>query len=302
MLKTILASALVLSAQELTPEQQSRLETVKKKLEEVRATTANQTFMFVGGQMIGGSTVKGQPYSAEAVNESTQVLADGNRIVTRTSSMIYRDSEGRERREESIGKLGPWNADGEPAKAIFITDPVAKVNYTLDEKSHTASKMPGGLPNLARVSTFGLPPGGVVAARGRGAVAIGHSEQIESQNGEVRVMKFETSSTHTTAAPKVEKLGTQMIEGVAAEGTRETITIPAGQIGNDRELKIVSERWYSPELQVTVMSKHSDPRTGDTVYKLTNINRSEPPRSLFEVPPDYSIAEPKLRMIQKDEN
>ncbi len=82
-----------------------------------------------------------------------------------------------------------------------------------------------------------------------------------------------------------------MIEGVEAEGTRTTMTIPAGEIGNERPIEIVSERWYSPELQLVVMTRHSDPRSGETTYKLTNINRTEPAKSLFEVPAGYTIKE-----------
>ena len=96
-----------------------------------------------------------------------------------------------------------------------------------------------------------------------------------------------------------------MIEGIPAEGTRTTTTIPAGQIGNERDINIVSERWYSQELQVVVMSKRSDPRTGETVYKLTNVNRTEPLHSMFEVPADYKIFDGgsmKSRMIVKQED
>ena len=88
-----------------------------------------------------------------------------------------------------------------------------------------------------------------------------------------------------------EQLGKQIIEGVEAEGTRTTVTIPAGEIGNERPIEIVSERWYSPELQLVVMTRNSDPRTGETTYKLTNINRAEPAKSLFEVPSDFTIKE-----------
>jgi hypothetical protein len=89
--------------------------------------------------------------------------------------------------------------------------------------------------------------------------------------------------------PVIESLGKQSIEGVEAEGTRTTITIQAGAIGNERAINIVSERWYSPELQIVVMTKHSDPRFGETGFRLTNINRSEPARTLFEVPSDYTL-------------
>jgi hypothetical protein len=86
-----------------------------------------------------------------------------------------------------------------------------------------------------------------------------------------------------------------VIEGVEAEGTRTTITIPAGRIGNDKPIEIVQERWYSPELHTTILNKHNDPRWGETVYKLTKINRSEPDRSLFEAPGDYTVREEPTR-------
>jgi TonB family protein len=90
---------------------------------------------------------------------------------------------------------------------------------------------------------------------------------------------------------KTESLGKQNIEGVDAEGTRNTVEIPAGEIGNEREIEIVFERWYSPELQLVVMTKHSDPRFGETTYRLININRSEPAHELFELPDDYTLNE-----------
>jgi hypothetical protein len=86
-----------------------------------------------------------------------------------------------------------------------------------------------------------------------------------------------------------EDLGKQIIEGVEAEGSRTKVTIPAGEIGNERPIEIISERWYSPELQLVVMTRHSDPRSGETTYKLININRGEPAKTLFEVPADYTI-------------
>jgi hypothetical protein len=90
---------------------------------------------------------------------------------------------------------------------------------------------------------------------------------------------------------KVETLGKQVIEGVEVEGTRSTLTIPAGEIGNTLPIEVVDENWYSPELQTMIMSKLRDPRLGETTYRLTNINRNESDRSLFEVPADYTIVE-----------
>src|SRR5262249_9987366 len=84
-------------------------------------------------------------------------------------------------------------------------------------------------------------------------------------------------------------VGKEVIEGVEAEGVRSVITIPEGRIGNDRPIEIVSERWDSPDLQTVILSKHNDARFGETVYRLTNINRAEPAQTLFDVPAAYKI-------------
>jgi hypothetical protein len=271
----------------------------------------NQTFEFVNGQMIGGKAVKGAPYSAEAVTESTQTLADGNKIVHKSSSMMYRDSEGRERREESFEKLGNWNAQGEPAKAIFISDPVAKTSYSLDTKAHTARKNSDPMITTFSHSTEGRTESGAIvrtfssstsSSSASTSAPLPEPPPFIAEHGAGipggGVIMFDRMVTPggDKANTKTDDLGKRMIEGVQAEGTRTTITIPAGQMGNERPIEIVSERWYSPDLQMTVMSKHSDPRMGETVYKLTNVNRSEPMRSLFEIPADYTISDSPAMM------
>jgi hypothetical protein len=99
--------------------------------------------------------------------------------------------------------------------------------------------------------------------------------------------KFKTGSANANA--KTESLGPQTIEGVNAEWTRTTRTIPTGEIGNEKPITIVSQHWYSADLQMDVKSTHSDPRFGDTTYTLTRIQRQEPDASLFAVPSDYTI-------------
>src|SRR4029453_5623348 len=78
-------------------------------------------------------------------------------------------------------------------------------------------------------------------------------------------------------------------EGVSAEGTRMTTTIPAGQIGNLNPINVVTERWFSKDLQKAVLITRRAPRSGETVYGLTNIVKAEPPPNLFGVPSDYRI-------------
>jgi hypothetical protein len=115
--------------------------------------------------------------------------------------------------------------------------------------------------------------------------------QAQAQSAEVSTYVFRRQGGANNAVK--ESLGKQNIEGVEAEGTRTTVTIPAGEIGNERPIEIVSERWYSPELQLVVMTRNSDPRSGETTYRLTNISRTEPAKSLFEVPADYTVKEGK---------
>ncbi|MEK6409427.1 MAG: hypothetical protein AABN34_21090 [Acidobacteriota bacterium] len=263
------------------------------------ARQGDNTFVFVSSEMsIDGKLVKGAPYSAQAVTETVQTLADGNRIVRRTTAAVYRDGEGRTRREQTIGALGAYAAAGEPQQTIFINDPVAEVNYVLEAKNKIARKI--ALPGMGKKF---MTESARVSAREEGDVT---SELHQKATTEIRVemgrpggfgpgpggpgpgvMKTRVDPKNT----KKESLGKQTVEGVEAEGTRFTTTIAAGEVGNEAPIYIISERWYSPELQTLIMSKNSDPRMGETTYRLTSINRSEPAHSLFEVPSDYTIKE-----------
>jgi hypothetical protein len=216
----------------------------------------------------GGKVVKGAPYSATAIAESVQTLSNGTRITHKTTASIYRDSEGRTRREVTIDRVGPFATADEPAQLIFIDDPVAGVQYVLDQRSHTARKM-------------AVPP------------RYGPTRRPPPERAPERAPEKapERAPEKASAEGKNESLGRQVIEGVEANGVRSVITIPEGSIGNDRPIEIVSERWDSPELQTVVLSKHNDPRFGESVYRLTNINRAEPAQTLFEIPADYKVEE-----------
>jgi hypothetical protein len=266
-------------------------------------------FVFIASESFGGKVVKGAPYSGEAVTETIQTLSDGNRIVNRMTSSVYRDSEGRTRREQSLKGLGIFGAGEEPLQTIFINDPVAGVTFTLDSGSKIAHKSlpftfeftrkldkPGVAGSTIEGQRFefkverGTATGGSMIMTAP-AAGMPHPEldQLRVEGGTAGTMVFKTKGPSNNEVK--EQLGKQNIEGVEAEGTRTTVTIPAGEIGNERPIEIVSERWYSAELQLVVMTRHSDPRFGETSYKLTNINRAEPAKSLFEVPSDYTIKE-----------
>ena len=223
-----------------------------------------------------GKAVKGAPYTADAVTETTQTLADGNRIVNKTTAFLARDGEGRTRREENFAKIGGLQANA--AKSVFINDPVTHIQYV---------SKPGGGSGEGTVFSTSELNGKPLHVR------------IESPEGKTKlsagadtmyIRKLgaggEGGDEPGSANLKQESLGTQVIEGVTAEGTRVTRTIPAGKIGNEKPLVITVETWRSPELQIVVLSKRSDPRFGETVYKLTDIRRGEPDPSLFQVPKD----------------
>jgi hypothetical protein len=91
------------------------------------------------------------------------------------------------------------------------------------------------------------------------------------------------------AQRQTENLGTQVVNGVSATGTRTTETITAGAIGNQQPIQIVRETWVSVDLKVPVQIKTSDPRFGNMVMQLTNIVQGEPDASLFQVPSSYTI-------------
>lgn len=258
--------------------------------------------VFVASEMgIGGKLIKGAPYSAQAVTESVQTLADGNRIVRKTTASVYRDSEGRTRQEQTVGNIGPYAMAGEPRQTIFINDPVAGTSYILDARDKTARKfnfiVRSGGSGKDQKSTVTVES---VSAAGKAnveTVVISGSEPRRRPMGSgertwVGGVGAERTFNIPLKEPKTESLGKQVMDGVEVEGTRETITIAAGEIGNELPIQITTERWYSPELQVVVMRKHTDPLMGENTYRLTGINRSEPARSLFELPSDYTVKDP----------
>jgi len=207
-----------------------------------------------------GAVVKNAPFSAVVSTETNMVLQDGNHIRQTSTLHLYRDSEGRTRREQSLNSVSGLASNTNLPTVVFINDPLAGIDYALNPSSKTATKSMGGgrgQPGSRGGRMRGGPPGG------------GGPE-------------------HNV---KTESLGSKTLEGVTAEGTRTTITIPAGQEGNEQPMQTTVETWYSRDLQTVVYSKRNDPRNGETIMRYTNISRVEPAHSLFEVPVDYKISD-----------
>jgi hypothetical protein len=249
-----------------------------------------RTMMGFGFSAFGAKTVTGSPYSAEGATEYTRTLPDGTRIARTSSSVVHRDGQGRTRQEHSVEILGPLPLSSESSQMITITDPVAKAVYFLNTATKTATQLP--LPGEASQPVLYTERSDQTSNDGKREV-IQKEIRFESGGG--------TFSAGTAKGEfKNESLGKSTVEGVLAEGTRSTHVIPTGQIGNDRPITIVTETWYSPELQTVVSSRTSDPMNGDTSYRLTKINRTEPAASLFQVPPDYTLKQSsELNMIRR---
>jgi hypothetical protein len=213
--------------------------------------------------MHGGKLVTGAPFSATSTSTTKQTLQDGTTTINRTAQgAVYRDSQGRSRREVTFAGVGPLAATGGTHKMIAIFDPVAGVHYMLNPDKKVAYKM--------------TPPAG---AGGNAAKAQAFEQKMQARQAQ----------EEASGALKVDSLGTQNINGVNATGTRTTRTIAAGEIGNSAPIQVVSERWYSPDLQTVVQSTRTDPRFGTTTFSLSNIQKTEPAATLFTVPADYTV-------------
>ena len=269
---SIAASIFVLSLAAVAPAQEMRAKTI------TRATDAK-----VATEIIASSstkTVKGAPFSAEAISESVQTLADGNKITRSVTHKLYRDGEGRFRREEVLNSGANSMALFGSHQAISIFDPVAGVRYMLNSTEKTAHRF--GVPNRnieGAVIVNGQPMG--EARRVQVEAAIAGKTHI--------VVMPSVGTTANGGGGKTESLGVRDFDGVQAEGSRTVTTIAAGSIGNEQPIEMVYERWFSKDLDMIVYSKHSDPRFGEQTYRMTNINRSEPDRSLFTLPSDYKV-------------
>ena len=238
--------------------------------------------------------VKGAPFCATVTTEHTQAFADGNRIHTSDNSSLCRDSEGRTRREAGLNLLGAAPQISAP-KLITIVDPVAGFRYMLDTESKSAHRMAIASPSNRNPVGMRVPgPGGIPEKGGQVMIyqQVGTAGPNMVVNDNVFFKKAGPASDEP--APKTENLGDQTVDGIHATGTRMTTTIPAGRMGNEQPILVTSERWYSPELKATIMTKHSDPWAGELKTQFTNVNTSEPDSSLFSVPSDYKVVDEKV--------
>lgn len=213
-----------------------------------------------GGPGRGGpgpvETVTGAPYSGVELRTSQQVLAAGGVILRTEQSNVYRDSQGRVRRETT--RKGP---DGQTETRVTISDPVAGAVHELDAKNKTAFTRPARFPSQSQAAS----------------------------SSRAQTMGAGRRTGQTEANVKRETLAARSMNGMIASGSRVTHTIPAGTIGNSQAIETVRETWMADDLKVPLMTKVADPRMGTTVTELMNVNRSQPDPSLFQIPSDYTV-------------
>lgn len=262
-----------------------------KVLPEGGVLQANAGIISLRTEIMDAEPVKGVPFCATISTEHTQVFVDGNRIHTADNSTLCRDSEGRTRREASLTLFGAA-AQNSPTKLITIIDPVAGFRYVLDTNAKIARKMALSAAtgsSVASVSGVAGPDAAASTANVFYHTAVAPTPDVVSS----RVLINRVGQGADEPGSTTEALGDQTIDGIHATGTRVTTTIPSGKIGNEQPMVITSERWYSPELKATVMTKHNDPWAGELKTQFTNVSTSEPDPSLFAVPSDYKVVDEK---------
>lgn len=287
---------------------------------------------------VSGKAVKNAPYTAEVISESQQKLGDGNVISNKTSSLTYRDSQGRTREEirDAKGELREIIIN-DPAEGHIILNPKTKVATKLMGRSTMASRMGGESLKLVTENISRSKDGKDVVELKLSAGDAKDGERhvivrrVEKASGDVKATDQEKTLTVDVRGPEharqaeifmsgsamsgagvtglvnvfgdakwankrqTKTLGNKDFDGIKAEGKQTSFEIPAGEIGNANPIVVMDETWFSPDLQITVYSKHSDPRSGDKVYRLNNIKREEVAANMFSIPADY-----KLRDIAKD--
>ena len=281
-------------------------------LRRIDVRTADAGALAGAGIRMGGKVVRNLPYSAEVISERQQNLADGNQIASKNVSYSYRDSAGRTRQETRDDK-----AD---IRVVTIHDPVAGATYLLNPRTKTATQI--GAPHELGPLAAGAARARIEQLRKEGKLPPPRNEIVlrrsdnDDDNVHVSVagnapIMIEADAARGRADRPREimigplaaafsdmkwarkagsrDLGSREIDGVRAEGKLRSYDIPAGEVGNRNAIVVTDETWYAPELQITVLTKHSDPRSGDTVYRLASLKREEPAASLFAVPADYTV-------------
>lgn len=246
----------------------------------------------MGADVMVSGVTKQAPFTADESGESVKILPDGNRVVQSWTGKMARNSEGRIRRDITSGQAGDGavrpmifgvSAGGLTPSAIALGGR-EETNRVIASKIDAETAAASGVRVIAPAASFTTSMGANSEARQgiiTGVYSVTAPEAAARVQSEVMAVTADRRAEEGKYQTRKESLGTRDFGGVQAEGTRVTTTIAAGAVGNDRELEVTSEVWFSKELGVVVYSKHTDPRSGEQTYQMTNIVRAEPDASLF---------------------
>ncbi len=221
--------------------------------------------------------VLGKPLSGIEERHNETILNDGTRSDQPSSGLFYRDEQGRMRVESQT--------------KVVIYDPTIRLIYIADLRTKTYKKM----------QVHPASPVSIVVVEDGIWIAVEAPPRPAPAPGAAPASPAPASAVPTSATSKEgpkeavdtrtsrEDLPPAVIAGVHVKGTRTTSIIPAGTVGNDHDLKAVSERWYSDDIKALLKSSSSDPRYGSLKYELTNISQAPPDPSLFQLPAGMTL-------------
>ena len=302
-------------------------ETIRKSIED-----ANQYGAMISRRSSTDELVKGNPYSAREVREFKQTLGDGTVISRQSTRLLARDREGRLRQElrQADGTARVYINDP-VAKEVLIMDPqkklACKAGFDKVAINDCFNQTKGDWKPLGFSFNSGKNGVGMMTANDDLVVEVSpHAQIIDLTQKTLSGLKVPiapvapvspvapvapvppvppmsalpysrstpggiTNSENKTVTR--EKKTKQTYEGVTVDTDRTVETIAAGSIGNNKAIESVYERYYSPDLKMAVYVRRSDPRNGESLYRMMDIKRTDPDANVFKVPSGYTVTEGK---------
>jgi len=231
-----------------------------------QTSTGNDKEVIANGGLLHSllaAPVTGQPYSAEQVHSTVQVLADGTKVSHQGHHFVARDAEGRVRVEMRLAN----GQNGQPdAVQVYVTDPVAHI--------------------------LGVWRVGIQGAKNEASIF-----KMPARDAQQPVKLASETSPKVDARPQpivtVEDLGMDSLQGIAVSVQKTTTIVPAGRSGNDKPITKTHEVWTSPDLKLVLKEEWNDPRTGTKTVELRNLSRGDPDPALFRPPSGYAVKNTK---------
>jgi hypothetical protein len=237
------------------------------------------------GGVVGAApqNIPGAPFSADVVTEVTRTLPNGETFHSKMQGKLYRDSQGRTRRESQF-QSAP-SAAASSGRSVVVNDPVQHVMIVFNEAAKTAMvfRWPSSMTNHMNPA-----PASSAASREASPSPAVPSPYISARPGGTATL---TGGPATAAKTTSEKLGSRELDGVTATGTRTIRSWTTGDEANPQPHSSTTDIWMSPELELTLLSETTEAHSGKTVTRVENLLRSEPDASLFQIPADYTVTD-----------